>query len=345
MAAIARDYDDVVRMNDVARRLLLQNMTALPEVSSELLDWAIALWRRWRGVIERLLQWVFPALLVAFIGYSLYRIGLGRVWAARPRALAFYLTLLVPFFLPSLGDLVIFRKLLKSRRLSFNLFLRKQCLNSTVLDFSGDAYFFLWCRKNLGLPNRGVLHAIKDSNILSAAASLAVLGIALVGFAVSGTLKAWHVGLPGLWALVSVATIPAFLAFGLVIGGRRVTMLTRLDMAATFGVHLIRVVAVLFFRFLMWYFSGALPSAFVCFEFVMLGLLVTRLPMVPNKGLIYAGAAIVTAGVLNLPQAAVAAVVVTGNLTEQILTAAVALPWFATRFVERRKSEAASRDR
>jgi len=312
------------------------DMNAFSEMHAVRIERAAALWARWRAPVERLVQWALPLLLIGFIGFSLYKIGFRQVWAARPMALAFYATLLVPFFLPPVGDLLVYRKLLGTRKLPFTLFLRKVCLNSTVLDFSGDAYFFLWCRRNVGLPARRMLDAIKDSNILSAAASLVVLAIALVGFAATGSLRVWHLGLPGFWAIVSVATVPAFLVAGLVIGGRRVTTLTRPEMATTFAVHLARVSLVLFFRFLMWDFSGALPSRFVCFEFVMLGLLVTRLPMIPNKGLIYAGAAIVTAGVLKVPQASVAAVVLTGNVIEQMLTGLVALPWIARQWKRRR---------
>ena len=303
-------------------------MSDLPEAGSQHGRRAAALWRRWRKPVERVAQWVFPLVLIGFVVYSIDKIGLVRVWNARPTALFFYAFLVFPFFLPPLGDLLIYRNLLGTRRLNYVLFLRKQCLNGTVLDFSGDAYFFLWCRRNLGLPNSAVLHAIKDSNILSAAASATVLAVAVAALAGSGALRALHLGATSAGALLSLGAVPALLSLGLVLGGRRVTTLARRDMATTFAVHLTRATAVITLRLLMWYFSGALPSALSCLEFVTLGLFVSRLPMVPQKGLVYAGAAILVAGMLNVSQAGVAAAVVVGNLIDQLMTMViVAVPW------------------
>jgi hypothetical protein len=227
-----------------------------------------------------------------------------------------------------LGDLFIYRRLLGTSKLSYAVFLRKQCLNSFVLDLSGDTYFFLWCRRQLALTNRVLLHAIKDSNILSAAASIAVLCIALVTLAASGTLSILHLGTKSLWAIGSFGIIPVALTVALLVGGRRVTTHSNSDIAATFGVHLARALAVVTLRFFMWEFSGALPSALACIEFVTLGLVISRIPIVPNKGLVYAGAAIVAAGVLKVPQQGVAAVVVIENVAGQLANLVViALPW------------------
>ena len=314
-----------------ARNVPKPRMSVLRQLQSPmLLSRVHSLWQRWSRPVQRVVQWVLPGVLLVFIGYNIERIGVSRVWHALPTAIPFYFVLLLPFFLPPLGDFVVYRGLLGTDKLSYPIFLRKQCLSAVVLDFSGDAYFFLWCRRNLGLPTAIILHAIKDSSILSAAASSALLGAVLVLLAASGALSLLHLGAKSFWALLVLGSVPVILVLVLILGGRRTTTLAYRDMARIFAIHLVRATAVLSLRFLMWDFSGALPSAFACLEFVTIGFVVTRVPVLPNKGLVYAGAAIVAAGALHIPQSGVAAVVVIENVAFQLASMAViAHAWFA----------------
>jgi hypothetical protein len=240
--------------------------------------------------------------------------------------------LLLTVLLPA-ADLVIYRYLWKAPSFSLlSALLRKRYMNSLVLDYSGEAYFFLWARKNVRRPHNVIAHSIKDSNVLSAGAGLGTTAIVLIL-----VLAARGISAPGLagamtWPVILLAAVPAVLCLVLVTGGSRVTALSRLQMATVFLVHFARSGGALVLDFVLWWLSGALPSAVVCLEFVALKVLVARLPIVPNKNLLFAGVAITAAGYMNASTPRVTAVVIIVAAFEQLAAfAVVGVPWLIER--------------
>ena len=289
---------------------------------------------RWTRAGAWALRWGVPLLLLGVVGYSLTHLGWSQIWKARPAGLAFYFVLLLPFFVQPIADLAIYRNLLGvGRKLPLSILLRKRYMNNVMLDYSGEAYFFFWARKNLDLDHGTVLHAVKDTNVLSAGAGLAMVWIVLLALAASGVMKIPTFIPAHIWSIVSIGSLPAVLCLGLVIGGRKVTRLSRTDMAATFGIHIVRSVTALGLEFALWWLSGVLPSATMCLEFVALRVLVTRLPLVPSKEIVFVGVGIAAAGFMNASAAGVAAVLVlmtaTSLLQEFVL---VGLPWLVEQF-------------
>jgi hypothetical protein len=293
---------------------------------------------RWIKAGTLALRWGVPLVLLGVVGYSLTQLGWGQIWKARPAGLAFYLVLMLPFFVQPVADLVIYRYLLGvGRKLPFSILLRKRYMNSVMLDYSGEIYFFFWARKNLGLEHGTVLHAVKDSNVLSAGAGLTTVLLMLLALAATGAVKMPTFVPAHIWTIVAVGSLPAVLCLGLLVGGRKVTRLSRTDMAATFGIHILRSITALGLEFLLWWLSGVLPSLTMCLEFVALRLLVTRLPLVPNKDLVFVGVGIAAAGFMDASAPGVAAVLVlmtAMNLLQEFVL--VGLPWLVEQFAVRR---------
>ncbi|MDE1985978.1 MAG: hypothetical protein KGJ28_05515 [Alphaproteobacteria bacterium] len=289
---------------------------------------------RWGKPALHVFRWGIPILLLAFLGYSLTQLGWRHVWDARPTAFSFYFVLLLPFFVQPVADLIIYRNLLGvGRSLPLSILLRKRYMNSIMLDYSGEAYFFFWARKNLDLKKGVLLHAVKDTNVLSAGAGLAMVWLMLLALVASGVMKLPTFLPANLWTLVMVGSLPLVLCIALIMGGRRVTVLSRGDVATTFAIHLVRSVTALALEFALWWLSGALPSATVCLEFIALRLLITRLPLVPNKELVFVGVGIAAAGLLDVSAPRVAAVLVimtTVSLLQEF--ALVGLPWLLEQF-------------
>jgi hypothetical protein len=145
------------------------------------------------------------------------------------------------------------------------------------------------------------------------------------------------------WTIVLIGSLPLVLCLALIVGGRRVTALSRSAVATTFTIHLARSITALALEFALWWLSGALPSATVCLEFVALRLLVTRLPLVPNKELVFVGVGIAAAGLMNLSAPKVVAVLVimtAVNLLQEF--ALVGLPWLFEQFQVRRGADEAT---
>lgn len=138
---------------------------------------------RWGKPARHVARWTVPILLLAFLGYALTHLGWGKIVNARPATAFFYLVVLLPFFIQPIADLVIYRNLLgMGRELPLVVLFRKRYMNSIMLDYSGEFFFFFWAKKNLNLRKGRLLHAVKDSNILSASAGLAVVLLMLLAF-------------------------------------------------------------------------------------------------------------------------------------------------------------------
>ncbi len=289
---------------------------------------------RWGKPAARVLRRVVPLALLVFLARGLTHIGWADVWEARPRTLSFYVALFVPFFVQPVADLIIYRRLLNvGRMLPFSVLLRKRYLNGVMLEYSGEAYFFLWAQKNLNLKKGLLLHAVKDSNVLSAGAGLVMVWVTLLALVATGSF-----GLPAfladnLWTFGAIGSLPFILCVALIVGGRRVTVLTRSEIASTFAIHLIRSLVALLLDCAIWWLSGALPSVAACVAFVGFRLLVTRLPLVPNKDLLFVGLGLEAAGWMDLSAPRVAAVLVITTAFSQLMDLVViGLPWLVEQF-------------
>jgi hypothetical protein len=285
-----------------------------------------------------LLRWGVPLILLVLLGYRLTQIGWIQMWAARPRSFAFYVVLPLIFFAQPVADLAIYRYLWKvGREVSLGVMLRKRYLDNVVLDYSGEAYFYFWAQHRLALPKSLLLNAIKDSNVLSAGAGVSMVFLALGAAVVSGAVRLPSILSQHFWATAAGCGVPVLLCLVLVLGGRKVTSLSRGQIAVTYAIHMARAFSGLVLQFLLWQLSGALPDALAALQFVVLQLLINRLPIIPNKDLIFVGAGLEMAGWLKLSAPPVAAVLVIGTAFDQLFGfALVGLPWL---FERRRKAE------
>ena len=90
----------------------------------------------------------------------------------------------------------------------------------------------------------------------------------------------------------------------------------------------LRSLLVLAVEFGLWQVVRRVASAVACLQFVALRLVVTRLPLVPNKDLVFVGAGIAAAGLVNVSVTPVATVLVILAAADLILALRLAgLPW------------------
>lgn len=291
----------------------------------------------------QVLRWSTPAVLLSALGYQLTNIGWIEIWHSKPTSWGFYILLLLPFFVQPVADLLIYRNLWKvGKALQLSVFLRKRYLNAMVMDYSGEAYFYFWAQQTLNVQRAALIHAIKDSNILSAGAGLALVWLMLLLLSVTGGVALPAIFSDHLGISVAIATLPLALSLILVIGGKTVTTLNRGQILSTFAIHLVRGLLGLGLQFGLWWCSSALPSAVACLYFVALRLLISRLPLLPNKDLLFIGTGIAAADYMTLSAESIAAVLVIMIAFDEILGfALVGLPWLFSRFSPIRKSAGA----
>ena len=288
---------------------------------------------RWGKLGLQLLRWGIPIVLLAIIGRRLTELGWAQIWTARPGNIGFYVLLVLQFFIQPFGDYLVYRNLWgEANTPPMKVILRKRLLNTFMLDYSGEAFFYFWAQARLKLKPGMLIHGIKDSNVLSGGAGLAMVYVMLLALLATGGLKIPAALRVHGWLYVLAGSVPLILSAVLVLGHRKLTALSRGQMATTFGIHFGRAALVLLVEFGLWELSGALPSAVACLQFVALRLIVTRLPLVPNKDLIFLGAGIAAAGMTNVSVTSVATVLVILAAADLVLAATVAsLAWLLDR--------------
>ena len=300
-------------------------MTAEPDLGPQSnLATRLAARRAGRFTVQ-LLRWGIPLALLAIIGRRLAELGWRDIWRSRPGNIGFYLLLVAQFFLQPFGDYFVYRNLWgASSTPPMAVILRKRLLNTFMLDYSGEAFFFFWAQARLKLKPGMLVHGIKDSNLLSGGAGLAMVYLMLLMLlAVGGLTIPASLNAHG-WLYLLMGSVPLILCAVLVLGHRKLTALSRGQIAATFAIHFGRAVLVLAVEFGLWELSGALPSAVACLQFVALRLVVTRLPLIPNKDLIFVGAGMAAAGMTHVSVTPVATVLVILAAADLVLAATVA---------------------
>jgi len=242
-------------------------------------------WQRWLSMA------ISAALLVA-IATHLERLGSARLWAAIPVAPGFWVAFAAYYLALPASEWVIFRRLWNLPAIGFTALLRKLVSNEVLMGYSGELAFYGWARRKSGLTS-APFGAIKDVSILSAfAGNIVTLGMMAVAWPLLGR---FHFGPVAHEVGLSLALV---IGLSLLIGffNRRIFSLPPADLRFIFGVHVLRLAATTTLVGLMWHF--ALPNVGLSL-WVMLAamhLLVTRLPFVPNKDLVFAGVALFVIG-------------------------------------------------
>lgn len=298
----------------------------------------------WGNWLIKIIQWGILLILCVIIARRLSELGWDKIWVSRPANLGFYLLLLLQYLLQPLADLVVYRTLWgRAHMPPFSIILRKRFLNSVMLDYSGEIFFFFWAQKRVGLPASVLVHTIKDSNVLSAGAGLVMVWLVGLLLIFGGGLQIPKMLGDHTWLYLLLGSLPFLFCAILVLAHRKVSILTRGQMARTFAIHFVRAVLALAVEFWLWELSGALPSWISCLEFVGLRLVLTRLPLVSNKDLLFVGAGIAAAGMAKLPVAPIATVLVILTAADLILSSSLAgFPWVLEQLTGKRRSDEAS---
>ncbi|HEX8419699.1 MAG TPA: hypothetical protein VF638_06770 [Sphingomonas sp.] len=243
---------------------------------------------RWPAIIGAV---VTIAMLVG-LGRELFGSGLAGLGRTVPRNPLFYFAFAALYITPPLVDYVIFRRLWNIPLSGFVALIKKRIANDVVMGYSGEAYFYAWARARAHLV-AAPFGAVKDVSILSAIAgnmiTLAMIAIALpvVRGLIPGEMMRYVYGS----LLVIVATSLPFFVFS-----KRVFSLTRETLWWVFSMQCLRIVAGAALLALAWHF--ALPGVSIgLWLFLTAGrLLFSRLPLLPNKDLLFANFAILFIG-------------------------------------------------
>ena len=231
------------------------------------------------------------ALIVAVV-HQLAKLDLGRLEGLVPESPLFWGTFAAYYLAGPVSEWLIFHRLWAIPPGGIVALLRKKVYNELLLGYLGEVYFYGWARQRT-LMTSAPFGAVKDVAILSAIAgnvvTLALLVVMwpfihLTELGIESHLLVWSLGI-----ILAISVGAMFLR-------RRVFSLPREDLVYIMWLHLARIGAMIALAALLWHL--ALPAVSIVWWLFLatLRMLVSRLPLVPNKDLVFAGVAVFTLG-------------------------------------------------
>ncbi|WP_226896166.1 hypothetical protein [Polymorphobacter sp. PAMC 29334] len=257
-----------------------------------------------RTLGQSILRWVGPLVSLAIVGVALNTFrgtDFHRIWALVPSSPLFWLVFVAAYLAQPTVDFIIFRRLWGIPPAGFPALVRKFISNEVLLGYSGEIYFYTWARRRATLDgdSAGAIRtgapfgAIKDVAILSALIGNAVT-LVMFSFAYS-TLEKLNMGLSGKTLFTSIAVLLVSSLVVMLLRGRVFSM-PRRDLIFVGTMQLIRVLGSATLLAVMW--SLVLPTVPFIYWMMLttLRLLISRLPLVPNKDVVFAGVAVLIVG-------------------------------------------------
>ncbi len=245
-----------------------------------------------KGIVARGLTPLLSAAILIAALWQLRYLDVRGVIAMVPRSPLFWLLFAAGYLALPASEWVIYRRLWNLPPRGFLALLRKRISNEIIAGYSGELYFYAWARRHASLVGTP-FGAIKDVSILSAVvANVCTLVLAAVSWQ---SLVALNLGTDAKVMIVSAASIALPSVVALVMRKRLFT-LPRDELGRIAVIHLLRIVATTVFAAALW--AVALPAAPLAWWLVLatLRLLVSRLPLLPNKDIVFAGLVAFTVG-------------------------------------------------
>jgi hypothetical protein len=240
-------------------------------------------------------RWAGPLMSLGIIGvviYQLRSIPVRELMGLVPATPLFWISFALYFAAGPISEWVIFRRLWELPVGGLAALFRKMVSNNLLLGYLGEAYFYAWARgraKMVAAP----FGAVKDVAVLSALTGN-VVTLLLVA-ATAPVFLSLHLGLSGRTMALSIAFMVAS-SLAMMLLRHRLFSLPRADLWFVSTAHVVRIIATIGLSALCWHLI--LPGVALSWWLLLATLrqLVTRLPFVPNKEVLFAGLAIFFVG-------------------------------------------------
>jgi hypothetical protein len=274
------------------------------------------------------LHWWAGALLsvgcTVAVCLALGRDSLALAARSAPVDPAFWLAFVACYLISPICEFTIFRRLWKLPPIGLAALVRKQVTNELVFGYSGEAQFYLWARRHAKLST-SPFGAVKDVAMLSAiAGNLATLVLMAVNWPI---VAPFVVGPLGRTFAISAGLI-ASASMTMFLLRRRLFSLPAKDLWTITAVHAARIAGSLLLLGMLWHLL--LPELRLDGLLVLatLRLMLSRLPFLPAKEVVFAGlvAALLGRGAAVVPAIAlIGSLVIATHVVVAICSAAAAL--------------------
>lgn len=241
---------------------------------------------------SRALTLVLSVLVLAAAVWQARSLNLADITALVPASPLFWIVFALGYFAGPAGDWLIFRKLWGVSGRAMAALTRKLIYNELLLGYLGEVYFYTWARRRLPAA-ASPFGAVKDVAIMSAmAGNIMTLALIALAYPYLALLPLAEYGNDIAWSLAFVVAI-SLVPF---VWRRRILSLRTGELWAVFGIHTARILATTGLNAVAW--ALVLPDVAIGWWLVLsaIRLLVSRLPFVPNKDVVFAGIAVLALG-------------------------------------------------
>ena len=264
----------------------------------------------------------FVGGILAYLVVRLSTIGWSAFVSSLPTSPIFYLTIGCLYSLLPLSESLIYRRLWNAPAGKIlPVVLGKRALNADVVGYTGEVMLYVQSRQHVAAGARMIRQSIKDNLIVSSLSSLSTAFIVLTVLLATGQILLPNWSQNSFWAVLSVGILAGVL--GLAVYGFRhaIFSLPRRDLMFMSAVHLTRFLAGFVIQVVQWW--SVVPDApFSSWATLLSAMIVTnRIPFLPSRDILFAGAGIELSAVVGVPAAVMAGMLLVRTGIDKILNA------------------------
>ena len=242
--------------------------------------------------LPRIASMVLSLLVLLMAINQMRALKLADITALVPSSPLFWVLFAISYLAGPVSDWIIFRRLWHIGGSAFGALLRKLIYNELLVGYLGEVYFYSWARRHLPLEG-SPFGAVKDVAVLSALTGniITLLVMAIASPFLRLLPLDGHAGAIG-WSLAFVIGT----SIAVMIWRGAIFSLDRSELWFVGSVHVGRIVLTTVLSAVLWHL--VLPSVELYWWLLLaaIRLLISRLPFVPNKDIVFAGVAILAIG-------------------------------------------------
>lgn len=314
-------------MHDLRLRPFVDVLSTLLTMQQRLSDlfktardrWAQFRDSQWGARLLTGLRWLFVGGILAYLAYQLTDIGWAQVWASLPTTPWFYILLFLMYATLPATEMVLYGTIWNANAWALlPALLRKRVLNNDVLGYSGEAYFSVWAQHNTNLGYGPILQTIKDNTIISSVASTSVAFLLLALFFLTGQIELLTQYLPSETSTLAASLAVVLLVVIVGINFRRALFSLPSSLLLLIGAgHLTRFILNNGFQVTQWIVVIPEVSVGSWITLLALHIVINQVPFVPSRGLVFMSAGVGLSGPLQIPEAALASMLLAQALIDQ----------------------------
>lgn len=239
-----------------------------------------------------LFSMVVSLAMLVVVAFQFADLSVAEVSGMIPTNPMFWMVFAGYYLAGPISEWFIYKRLWQMPLSGLAALLRKLVSNEILLGYLGEAQFYGWARARLKFVT-APFGAIKDVTILSALiGNFATLAMLVWAWPL---VSSGQLGLEGRTVFISLGVV-LVTSFLILLFRQKLFSLSKTDLWFISAVHLVRIIAVVIFSAWMWHL--VLPQVEVSLWIVMatLRMLVSRLPLLPNKDVVFAGIAVFLLG-------------------------------------------------